>query len=150
VGFYFGDDLDESISSRFGVTQQLGNGVFSQVFKVEHPFVLKPNLRPARNDSHARAFAVKKSKKPYTGSKDREAKLREAEILKLLRGNEHVLQYIDHWEAQHHLYIQTEFCEDGNLSEFLVTVGKNGGLEEFRTWKILLELSLVCCNISCM
>jgi len=47
----------------------------------------------------------------------------------------------DHWESKNHLYIQTEFCENGNLKDFLTTTGYKGRLDDFRIWKILLELS---------
>jgi mitosis inhibitor protein kinase SWE1 len=49
----------------------------------------------------------------------------------------------DHWEANSHLYIQTEYCEGGNLRRFLDTVGYSSRLDDFRIWKILLELSQV-------
>ncbi|KAI7052940.1 kinase-like protein, partial [Hortaea werneckii] len=40
-----------------------------------------------------------------------------------------------------HLYIQTEFCENGNLKDFLFNTGFKGRLDDFRIWKILVELS---------
>jgi len=88
-------------------------------------------------------WAVKKTKKPYSGNKDRERKLREVEILRGLRSNDHIINFVDFWESKGHLYIQTEFCEDGNLKDFLTQTGYKGRLDDFRIWKIMLELSLV-------
>ena len=73
----------------------------------------------------------------------RDRKMREVEILYALRGDDHVLNVNDHWEANSHLYIQTEYCEGGNLRRFLDTVGYSSRLDDFRIWKILLELSQV-------
>jgi mitosis inhibitor protein kinase SWE1 len=90
---------------------------------------------------------VKKSKKPYIGAGDQKRKMREVEILYALQGNEHVLGIKTHWEFDQHLYIQTEFCEGGNLRRYLDTVGFNSRLDDFRIWKILLELLMVSLNI---
>jgi mitosis inhibitor protein kinase SWE1 len=88
-------------------------------------------------------YAVKKTRKSYAGSKDREQKLQEVNVLKQLGHIEHVIHLVDSWEAKNHLYIQTEFCEEGSLDVFLSQVGQKARLDDFRIWKILLELSLV-------
>jgi mitosis inhibitor protein kinase SWE1 len=49
---------------------------------------------------------------------------------------------MDSWENNGHLYIQTEFCEEGSLDGFLAQAGLKARLDDFRIWKILLELSL--------
>jgi len=41
------------------------------------------------------------------------------------------------------LFIQTEFCENGSLDLFLREYGNIERLDEFRVWKILVELTLV-------
>jgi mitosis inhibitor protein kinase SWE1 len=98
-----------------------------------------PRVSPAGSQ----VWVVKKSRKPYLGAGDRQRKLREVEVLYALRGNDHVLDIKDHWEVNSHLYIQTEYCEGGNLRRFLDTVGYSSRLDDFRIWKILLELSMV-------
>lgn len=89
-------------------------------------------------------WAVKKSKQPYAGLKDRERRIREVDVLKALTNSDHVISFVDSWEDSGHLYIQTEFCEEGSLDVFLAQVGLKARLDDFRIWKILLELSLVC------
>ena len=135
------NDVDEAISSRFHEVKELdgGEGEFSKVYRVSQPVQGTTSNSPAGSQ----VWVVKKSKKPYTGKGDRERKMREVEILYALRGNEHVLHVNDHWEANSHLYIQTEYCEGGNLRRFLDTVGYSSRLDDFRIWKILLELSQV-------
>ncbi|KAF2402403.1 kinase-like protein [Trichodelitschia bisporula] len=132
------NDVDTTLTSRFGSVALYGSGEFSQVFRVEKALHPSPN---SSRRSHG-VWAVKKSKKPYTGNRDREAKLREVAVLKALRGNGHVIEIIDSWESAGHLYIQTEFAEDGNLKDFLSKTGFKGRLDDFRIWKILLEISL--------
>ena len=64
-------------------------------------------------------------------------------MLKTLGHSDHIIAFVDSWEEQSHLYIQTEFCEEGTLDIFLAQVGLKARLDDFRIWKILLELSLV-------
>jgi len=75
----------------------------------------------------------------------------EVDILKHLalvggsRGHPNVLKYIDSWEQDDVLYIQTEICELGNFGTFLAEYGAHyEALDEARVWKICAELSNVC------
>ncbi|KAJ4863107.1 protein kinase domain-containing protein [Trichoderma breve] len=120
-------DVDASLHSKFDKVEQIGKGEFSTVY---------------RNSVKSQVFAVKKSKHPYHGPKDRDVKLREARILQALSHAEHVVQYIDDWEHNFHLYIQTEFCEEGTLDKFLANIGQVGRLDDFRIYKILQDLCL--------
>ncbi|KAL5115259.1 mitosis inhibitor protein kinase swe1 [Pleosporales sp. CAS-2024a] len=134
------NDVDESLSGRFHEVKQLdgGEGEFSVVYRVSKPVKTSPGKSPAGSQ----VWVVKKSKKPYLGVGDRSRKMREVDVLYALRGNDHVLDIKTHWEADAHLYIQTEYCEGGNLRKYLDTVGFNSRLDDFRIWKILLELSM--------
>lgn len=144
-------EIDASLYSRFDKVEQVGKGEFSTVFRVtkkEHANVfIAENVTPgdgaARSPPKGQVFAVKKSKHSYHGPKDREVKLREAQILQALTHAEHVVQYVDSWEHNFHLYIQTEFCEEGTLDKFLGNVGRSGRLDDFRIFKILQDLCLV-------
>jgi mitosis inhibitor protein kinase SWE1 len=88
-------------------------------------------------------WAVKRSRYPYAGAKDRQRKIHEVDVLKALGQSDHIVTFVDSWEEQGHLYIQTEFCEEGTLDVFLAQAGLKARLDDFRIWKILLELSLV-------
>ena len=55
-----------------------------------------------------------------------------------------VLAYIDSWEQDDALYIQTELCEFGNFAHFLWEYGRAFPLlDEARVWKIIADLSNV-------
>ena len=145
-------DVDSSITSRFEKVEPTSTGEFSHVFRVSRPTpitrgrtgLFSPFGRVrGREISPGQAWAVKKTKKPYTGSKDRERKFQEVQILRALGKADHTIHYVDCWEFQAHLYIQTEYCEEGSLDGFLVRAGQNARLDDFRIWKIMLELSLV-------
>ena len=133
------NDVDTSLKARFNNVTLYGNGEFSEVYRVEQPTASWLTTTPRPNS----VWAVKKTKKPYVGTHDREKKLREVQILEALRGHEHIISISDSWEDKGHLYIQTEFCENGNLKSFLEQVGFDSRLDDFRIWKILLELSQV-------
>lgn len=142
-------DVDMVLNSLFDHVELVGKGEFSQVFKVTESSTPAPATIPQATPgtpptpSQARVFAVKKTRLPFFGAKDREAKLREVNVLRALRGRAHVVQFVDSWEKQFHLYIQTEYCEEGSLSEFLGNVGSAGRLDDFRIWKIMVEVAMV-------
>jgi mitosis inhibitor protein kinase SWE1 len=145
---------DASLRRRFHKVEVIGSGEFSQVYRVTQVVAPSPpqaaSFRPSTpvaNASivrrHDRVYAVKKSRRPYLGARDRKRKLQEVEILQSLGHSDHVVHLIDSWEEHDHLYIQTEFCEEGSLDLFLTQVGRKARLDDFRIWKIMLELCLV-------
>lgn len=74
----------------------------------------------------------------------------EADILERLaaaaghRGHPNVLAYIDSWDEDQTLFIETELCEYGNFARFLMDYGSiRDRLDEARVWKILSDLSNV-------
>jgi mitosis inhibitor protein kinase SWE1 len=146
-------DIDSSLYARFDKVEQIGKGEFSTVYKVtkestaQDAFEILTSTTPRDGLTHSPAkgqvFAVKKSRRPYQGARDRENKLREAQILRALTHADHVVRYVDEWEHQLHLYIQTEYCEEGALDHFLTNIGYQGRLDDFRIFKILQDLCLV-------
>ena len=155
ISGYAPSEIDESLTSRFEKAEMIGTGEFSQVYRVTQAqvsatasFYFRSSGSPlggtAPTPMPDRVFAVKKSRQPYQGLRDRQRKLQEVNVLKALGHSDHVVHYIDSWEEKNHLYIQTEFCEEGSLDLFLSQVGRKGRLDDFRIWKIMLELSQVC------
>lgn len=62
-----------------------------------------------------------------------------------------VLAYIDSWEQDETLYIQTELCELGNFARFLWEYGRAfPRLDEARVWKIFADLSNVSISVSAL
>ncbi|KAL8654265.1 MAG: hypothetical protein Q9210_001609 [Variospora velana] len=144
-------DIDSSLTSRFAKVELIGTGEFSYVYRVKSSqgsrndrtyFTLPLAAGSPTTPMPDRVWAVKKSRHPYIGPKDRQRKLQEAKTLRALGHSDHILQLFDSWEDKGHLYIQTEFCEEGSLDLFLDQVGRKARLDDFRIWKILLELSL--------
>ncbi|ERF73743.1 hypothetical protein EPUS_00997 [Endocarpon pusillum Z07020] len=144
-------DVDQCLLSKFERVELVGTGEFSQVYRVvaaSNPspyhslFSLSATRSSSRSSLPEQVFAVKKSRHVYSGAKDRQRKIHEVDVLKTLGHTDHVLSFVDSWEDQGHLYIQTEFCEEGTLDIFLAQVGVKARLDDFRIWKILLEMSL--------
>lgn len=151
-------EMDKALTSRFEKAELIGTGEFSHVYRVTQPAprMLRASQsvyfgasgspfqgRSPQTPMPERVFAVKKSRQPYQGTRDRERKLQEVSVLKALGQSDHVVHLIDSWEDNSYLYIQTEFCEEGGLDMFLSQVGRKGRLDDFRIWKIVLELGLV-------
>jgi mitosis inhibitor protein kinase SWE1 len=145
-------DVDDSLYSRFDKVNLVGKGEFSSVYRVTKSASLRasflsvfsgtPSRESPRSPEPDRYFAVKKARKPFLGPKDRENKLREVRALQALTHADHVLRYVDSWEFDHHLYIQTEYCDEGTLDKFLSNVGRKGRLDDFRIWKIIHDVAL--------
>ncbi|EFQ97795.1 WEE protein kinase [Nannizzia gypsea CBS 118893] len=152
LGGYNSPDIDPCLNSRFDKVELIGTGEFSLVYSVservsppssqlfQSQTPLSSNSTPTNTGSR-KLWAVKKSKQPYAGSKDRERRNNEVVALKALRDSDHIISYVDSWEDKGYLYIQTEFCEEGSLDVFLSQVGLKARLDDFRIWKILLELA---------
>lgn len=150
--------IDACLAAKFERVEVIGMGEFSEVYRVTQ----HPTPQPAPDQTYYfgapksdgfrkspstpisdRVFAVKKARNPYKGNKDRLRKLREVEVLKALGKSDHIIGFKDSWEEQGYLYIQTELCEEGGLDHFLAKTGRRGRLDDFRIWKILLEIGLV-------
>ncbi|KAL4916899.1 hypothetical protein BDW62DRAFT_92707 [Aspergillus aurantiobrunneus] len=146
LNIHHAPDVDPCLTSRFERVELVGTGEFSQVYRVSQPnevslssiFSTTPRSPKALPEQ---IWAVKKAKQPYSGLKDRERRIREVDALKALTNYDHIISFTDSWEDSGHLYIQTEYCEEGSLDVFLAQIGLKARLDDFRIWKILLELS---------
>ncbi|KFA45937.1 hypothetical protein S40293_07302 [Stachybotrys chartarum IBT 40293] len=141
-------DIDDHLYKKFDKVEEIGKGEFSVVYRVtQYGNICAPNASSTTpihdsglNPANGQVFAVKRIKDAYSGPRGREAKLREACILKELSQAEHVVHYVNSWEHDYHLYIQTEFCEDGTLDRFLSLKGHEGRLDDWRIFKIMHDL----------
>lgn len=147
-------ELDGALMNRFGRVEPIGKGEYSMVYKVteigeaarvaHQTFFSTPTNRTP--SPVGKVYAVKKLTSPIIGRRDRALRLREVCVLEKLRGCDHIVQLVRDWEENGCLYIQTEFCEEGSLDRFLNYVGVRGRLDDFRIWKIMLEISKVRIN----
>ncbi|KAF9565559.1 hypothetical protein CPC08DRAFT_683679 [Agrocybe pediades] len=122
----------------FEEIEEVGSGEFGRVIKV----------RSKKDDA---VYAIKKSKR-FEGPKHRLRLREEVDILKHLSQaalsqyengrHPNVLAYMDSWEEDEALFMQTELCESGNLARFLWEYGRvYPRLDEARVWKIIVDLS---------
>lgn len=149
---YSAPDVDPCLTERFEKVELVGTGEFSQVYRVSQsqppsscqiPFALSSKKPSPSKPRLEQVWAVKKSKQPIAGTRDRQRRQHEVDVLKALSNSDYIISYADSWEENNYLYIQTEFCEEGSLDVFLSQVGLKARLDDFRIWKILLELSQV-------
>ncbi|KAK0553663.1 mitosis inhibitor protein kinase swe1 [Tilletia horrida] len=134
----------ERFANEFTILSVLGSGEFSEAVEVEQ--------RSTRT-----RYAIKRTKRPATGTKARLRRLEEVDILRELssirhdanakdgapsEGHPNVVRLIDAWEEEGHLFMQLELCPLGNFSDFLEEHGvTEGPMDEPRLWKILAELT---------
>lgn len=133
--------IDDHLINKFGLKniKYLGTGEFSIAFEC-----LFNNEK----------LAIKRSKKPIIGKQEKKAIMREIDALRALtsvkdsdklnlleqdEGKEYLVYFIEAWDFNNYFYIMTEYCEGGTLFEFLEE-HKNYKLDEFRIWKILIEI----------
>ncbi|CCF42169.1 hypothetical protein CH063_12239 [Colletotrichum higginsianum] len=145
-------DADDSLYSRFDKVEMIGKGEFSSVYRVVKAgysrasflsvFSGTPTKNPRESPEPDRIYAVKKARRQFTGPKDRLSKLREVHALQALTHADHVVHYVDSWEYNQYLYIQTEYCDEGTLDKFLSNVGRKGRLDDFRIWKVIHDVGL--------
>ncbi|KDQ57786.1 hypothetical protein JAAARDRAFT_47622 [Jaapia argillacea MUCL 33604] len=132
------EDQPGKFERDFMAVDEIGSGAFGKVFKVKY----------ARGMGRAgEVFAVKKSKR-FEGVKHRQRLREEVDILKHLSReapngcHPNILAYVDSWEEDEALYIQTELCDLGNFAHFLWEYGRAfPKLDEARVWKIFADLS---------
>ncbi|KAK0671844.1 putative mitosis inhibitor protein kinase [Cercophora samala] len=141
-------DVDESLVSRFDKSEVIGSGEFSTVYRVTKltsptssfmTMGISTTPQTPSSPESGKVYAVKKLRVPIGGGRERERKYQEVHILRSLTHSSKVVQYIDSWEWNNHLYIQTEYCTEGSLDTFLKDIGQTGRLDDFRIWKIMLE-----------
>lgn len=136
---------DVVLREKYSDVQLIGTGEFSIVYAVSEKSSAV-GIEPAR-------YAIKRTKYPFVGAKARSRRNEEVEILRNLTysnknhgdddSKEYIVNLIDAWELRGHLYIVTEYCENGNLDTFLSERGNVSRLDEWRVWKILVEITLV-------
>ncbi|GAA5987874.1 hypothetical protein JCM10908_007252 [Rhodotorula pacifica] len=118
----------------YTLLRNLGNGEFSDAWEVQD------------HTREGQVYAVKRTKQPFLGPKDRLRRLEEVDILRLFSSERdaspHLISLVDAWEQAGHLFIQTELCPAGNLAYWLEEYGADHEqLDEARLWKILTELA---------
>lgn len=127
---------DSHLFDKFTNVSNIGNGQFSTVYQVtfqqtKKKYAVKA-IQPNKHISMRRVVQeIKILSEISESTLDDE-------------GKEYVINFISSWKHQTSFYIMTEFCENGTLDGFLQEqiVAKKTRLEDWRIWKIIVELSL--------
>ncbi|KAJ3087686.1 hypothetical protein HK102_010498 [Quaeritorhiza haematococci] len=127
--FVDGQVFPDYFETNFHIIGRLGRGSFADAFR-------------AQSKADGRQYAVKKTRQPYTGFKDRMKKLEEVEIMWNVADNSRCVRLISAWEQYGYLYLQLELCSRGSLQSYLEERCRTSPLDEFRIWKILADLAM--------
>lgn len=127
---------DSHLFERFINVGTIGNGQFSKVYQVtfaqtNKKYAVKSIQLNKYNSLKRILLEIKLLSEISNISSDQE-------------GKEYVINFLSSWKYQNCFYIMTEYCENGNLDKFLQEqiIAKNTRLEDWRIWKIIVELSL--------
>ncbi|ODV60541.1 kinase-like protein [Ascoidea rubescens DSM 1968] len=155
-------EADEFLISKFSNIKLIGHGEFSNVYEVEFQkkkYAIKKITKKLNyyNDKEKIIDTSENSDSISTylniSSKEKYCINEEIEILNqvkkkknLIPGSENIINYIDFFSTNVHNqtedYIITDFYDNGSLDKFLISNGSRDGLEEFRIWKIFIELTM--------
>ncbi|KAG0664521.1 hypothetical protein C6P44_000886 [Monosporozyma unispora] len=128
---------DNHLYEQFNNVQVIGQGQFSKVYQVTLPdtgnkYAVK-SVNPNKHNPKARiiqeiSLLAEINKTP---ANDQE-------------GKEYIIDFISSWKEMDTFYIMTNYYENGNLDKFLEEqiISKKKRLEDWRIWKIVVELSL--------
>lgn len=127
---------DSHLFEKFTNVSSIGDGQFSTVYQVtfqqtNKKYAVKA-IQPNKHTSIRRILQEIKILSEISESElDQE-------------GKEYVIGFISSWKHETSFYIMTEYCENGTLDGFLQeqVIAKKTRLEDWRIWKIIVELSL--------
>lgn len=94
------------MSLEFREIELLGRGSFADAVKVSRK-------------KDAKVFALKRTRTPFNGYRDRLRQLEEVEVLLNVGKNDYCIELIQAWEQVGHLYILTNYCDMGTLDAFM-------------------------------
>ena len=96
--YYSAQSKKSYLEQCFHVVEKLGEGSFGVVYR-------------ARSRDDGEMYAIKISRQPFRGSKDRRLKLAEVEKHQRLPHHPNCIKFYKAWEENQKLYIQTELCQ---------------------------------------
>lgn len=64
--------------------------------------------------------------------------------MKLLKSinHPHIVKYIDSFQKESKFYIIMEYCEKGDLNDYLQRTSLNFDIPEWKVWKIFIQMCL--------
>lgn len=127
---------DSHLFEQFADVHIVGQGEFSKVYQATLPDIKKRiAIKSVTPNKHNSANRILQEIKLL-------AEIKQSELDR--EGKEYVIDFVSSWKNMDTFYIMTTYYENGNLDHFLqdqITIKKKR-LEDWRIWKIIVELCL--------
>lgn len=129
--FIFKEISDNYFETNYRIIKKIGQGDYYEVFIANHVDMKDAHIKCMKDDLNTllhstryckcstKLTCVKKSKKSFTGDTNKKNRLKEIQILNVLKGKSNIIQIRNSWEEKGRLYVETELCGYGNLKDFI-------------------------------
>eukprot|EP00347_Sterkiella_histriomuscorum_P013090 403366059 len=114
------------IINEYLILSKLGSGSFGVIYKV-------------RRKSDNGIYVMKEIE--IEDDSNFKNSLQEMNLLKSL-SHQHIVKYVDSFTREQNFYIIMEYCEKGDLCEYISRFGVNLDIPEGRIWKIIIQMLL--------
>jgi membrane-associated tyrosine/threonine-specific cdc2-inhibitory kinase len=122
------DEHEFQFINEFDILGTLGQGDSYEVFHVKDKY-------------HGREYAVKRSRRIFNSKNDRTRYLEEVRAYQKLGPScRQIVQYYRAWQEEGYFYLQTEYCQRGNLLEFVKSI--DCPIPESTIWSWCLEICI--------
>jgi len=91
-----------------------------------------------RSKKDNNTYVIKKIKMEYNGAGNSTSG-KEEQLMKKIR-HRYIVKYIESFNKGDHLYLVMEYCEKGDLHQYLQRTGKGMQVPEVRIWKLFIQI----------
>lgn len=126
------EDWTSDLRIRFQQVKPIHESDFSFVYHVS-------SINPPTETVYV-VKMLKKNAAKFTG---KERHLQEVSILQRLQACPFVVNLVNVWSYNDNIFLQLDYCENGDLSSFLSELGLLQVMDPFRVWKMLFQLTQV-------
>eukprot|EP00347_Sterkiella_histriomuscorum_P013450 403364665 len=112
----------------YKIIEKIGQGSFGTIYKV-------------RRESDGKLFVMKQASKSQSQENGCQDIVNEIKILQKIT-NSNIVKYVDSFNENSNLSLIIEYCEKGDLADYLSRLGPHFAFNESKIWRIIIQLCL--------